>query len=614
MNKKLYQKIVAAVTSLALILSPLQIVIFVDPVKAGGGGAATGGATEPTQLWAAAQQTLTSANSFVSTNLQGVTAAYSLWSQNNKMLSNALNYLMGKIGERLMNKITDDMIKYIKGESGGGPKFITDFSSYITDAVDQAAGDFLDKYLGLGFLCEPFRPFLQLAFKTSPFSQKARCSISDIGANLTSFFNDFSKGGWDAWIRMAEQPQNTIHGAYLATYDELNAIKNQTAEAQRLKTQVSGGFKPLECTDDKISSGMCSASDKGNVITPGSILLNMTGKALTADFDRKNMEISLFKSKVDMSPYLTAIGDALIWRLTKETMATLKKTQISEPSVSSLPKTTLSSFYVSSSSLTAGQRNLGLEVTAANKLLASLASFKSAITGIGSQGVATNNNSLESLKNRLEDNKRLAEQIKGKGDGCDSPNPPADTISTKIDEVNHYLELLGTYNYENTDSRLGKIATTETTTYNYSQSVENYLNDLAALDASTDDEINAKLEQLAATKEDIISKVKDFAALNKDYTDDVSEETGEATKSALTKLAEDVDSQTTNLSSNVMSNKKEISNEILASIGISQAMIDAWISEANSDNAKLQDQYNRCFASDYPKEEITNNNYYTTSK
>lgn len=611
MTKNFYKKTLALVTSLMLVLSPLQIIIPAGVAKAGGGGAATGGATEVTQLWNTAEQTLSTAYNSASTTLQGISAAYDTWAKTNKITSDALNYLMAQIGERLMAKITDDMVKYIKGESDSDPKFITDFGSYITDVVDEAAGDFLDNYLGMGFLCEPFRPLLQLAFKTGSFSKKAKCSISDIGANLTNFYNDFSNGGWEAWIKMAEEPQNTIHGAYLATYDELNAIKLQAAEKQKLKAQVSGGFKPLECTDEKISSGMCSAGDKGKTLTPGSILLNMTGKALSADFDRKNMEISLFKAKVDLSPYLTAIGDALIWRLTKETIATLKDTQIDETSVSDLPTTTTSSYYVSSDSLTLSQTNLSVELTAADDLLASLSSYESAIIGIGSQGTASNSNSLESLKSTLESNKQIADKIRGQGEGCDSPDPSVDTIDARIDEVDYYLDLLGTYNYENTDSRLGKIDTAESLVYDYSQTVENYLSDLAAWDTYTEDEVNSKLEQLAADKEEIISQIKDLASLDKEYTDDVSEETGEVTKSALEKLSQDIDSQTTNLSSNAQNEVSDISNEILASIGIDQATIDSWTSEASSDNSSLRDQYSRCFASDYPIEETTiiNNNY-----
>lgn len=566
-------------------------------VEAGGGGA-SGGATEPTQLINTAEQTLNTALQKASNVWQSISTAIDVWTQKNKILSEITATVTSLLLEKIMAKITNDIVDWVKGVDDE-PKFITDFGGFITDAVDDAAGEFLDEYLGLGFLCEPFRPFLQLAFKQAPFSERARCSISDVVGSIENFNNDFSQGGWDAWIWLAEEPQNTIHGAYLATYDELQKIKSQAAQVQQLKAQVGGGYKPLECTQEKIDEGMCTPDQKGQTLTPGSLILNMANKAITGEIDKKNMEIALFKSKVSYAPYVTAIADALIWRLTQETLATLKDTEIEEPDYETLP----SPNYTQTVPVPEEEKVFAQDAQTVQKLLAALESYEETVKGISSQGVGRNVSSLDELINQLRTNRGVARNVESAG--C-SPSPSADSINEQISEIQDYINQIKSLSSQAQVGSFENIKKAKKATYEYQQALEAHLENFAGqfLPDYTEEMMAQEREKLQELKQATIDKSKEATGLVEEIYEDTEEE------SALEKLTEDIQNKTTYLASNVGNNLDVHADEVLAAVGLNQAQIDGWLNDARNDYADLQHQYNQCMAEKYPVEQeinITNN-------
>ncbi|MBU2598854.1 MAG: Tim10/DDP family zinc finger protein, partial [Actinobacteria bacterium] len=115
-------------------------------------------------------------------------------------------------------------------------------------AVDNALGNFIDQYLGIGWLCEPFDIDIKIALLKQPtFKEEARCSISDIVGNIEDFYNDFSVGGWGGWIKLTEGGNN-VYSTYLIAMEEIQKI--QTIEEKEQEAEIargSGFFSPKDC-------------------------------------------------------------------------------------------------------------------------------------------------------------------------------------------------------------------------------------------------------------------------------------------------------------------------------------------------------------------------------
>ena len=113
-----------------------------------------------------------------------------------------------------------------------------------------------------GFLCGPFSQEIRDAFRVrlavakGATFQHSACTIDSVlaegGRTLQDFENDFTKGGWPAWLELTTVPQNNRYGAYFAINDE---ISRRTAEATAdREKQLSYG------------SGFLSMKEKGECI------------------------------------------------------------------------------------------------------------------------------------------------------------------------------------------------------------------------------------------------------------------------------------------------------------------------------------------------------------
>lgn len=588
--------------ALLIIVSLFFTLLPKDRVLAGGGGGT--GASEPTQIINTIEQTLNTALSSAGNALSAISSGVDTWLQKKSILSEMTAALAAQLLERMMSKITQDIVSWVKGEDDE-PKFITDFGGFITDAVDQAAGTFIDETLGLGFLCEPFRPFLQVALQEAPFYERAQCSISDIGVNLENFYNDFNQGGWDAWIHLAENPQNTIHGAYLAAYDELNNIKAGAAEVQKLKAQVGGGYSPLECTDTKIQEGVCEQSQKGQVLTPGSLVLAMTNKAITGEFDKKNFEIALYKSKISTAPYITAIVDAMIWRLTQETLSSLGSTNVSDPGSSSGSGSSgsgsygsnfSSPTYVPSNSASDSDKQLVADIQETDKLLAAFQSFAQALQGISGQRIGSNS-AFNNLLSVLRENRAIAKNIEESGE-C-SADPSSDSISEQIAEIEGYQEQLSAPT-EGEGESFEDINVAKQAILDYAKALDAYLENFGnrTFTEGGEGEAATQREALGELKSEmfnlVITAVFGEETINQRRERYFDEEEG----LSVSLLTRDIELRTTQITSDAQGNQ----DEAFEALGLEAGQIEEMLENAQEDNWKLRGQYDRCLGSTYQPE------------
>lgn len=129
------------------------------------------------------------------------------------------------LGRLVLRQFTQGIIQWIRtGQdpffSGGakdGSLFVTNIDEFFFDAADNAAGLFLGEYLGketYDLLCRPFRLNVGQVLARGygrdygSFGFQARCTVTDIVANLENFYNDFENGGWAAWVSTANYENN----------------------------------------------------------------------------------------------------------------------------------------------------------------------------------------------------------------------------------------------------------------------------------------------------------------------------------------------------------------------------------------------------------------------
>ncbi len=166
------------------------------------------------------------------------------------LLETGARYAFARFKKRLLDRLTDDTIAWINGETDGRPRFFNKpFSQILLETADQAAGDALMD-LGLGEVCSPFRARinLELNYRQRPVQDAVRCTISQVIDNFEEFGKDFSKGNWLAYSESLK-PQNNPWGATLIAKDAAQrAYQKQTADKQ-LEIAVSRGYKSeKKCT------------------------------------------------------------------------------------------------------------------------------------------------------------------------------------------------------------------------------------------------------------------------------------------------------------------------------------------------------------------------------
>jgi len=270
-------------------------------------------------------------NEILDTAYAAINAAFDYWQQYRTYLLEAIKYAWNVLRKKLLDMLIDDIVKWIQG--GGSPKLVTDWKGYLTDAANQAGGQFVDQYLGMGFLCKRFDMRIRIALASvQTFDQRAKCTISDIVGNVDDFFDNFNNGGWEAWLSITE-PSNNIFGAYLLAMDETIGVASEAQKAAQNEAIASAGFlgdkvcRAIFCPEQseagtqtgtwkqtEIPEG-CNCT-QWEVRTPGKVAADAISKSATMDID-------YLISADEYQEYLSAIINAVINRITKEGLTTM---------------------------------------------------------------------------------------------------------------------------------------------------------------------------------------------------------------------------------------------------------------------------------------------------
>jgi len=200
--------------------------------------------------------------------------------------------------KQILDMIVDQIIQWIQG--GGEPKFISDWSGFLQDAGNKAAGKFIEG-IADGVLCEPFNLNIQLQLRNKSFTDTITCTLDDVVGNIENFYDDFRSGGWIGYTTSLE-PQNNFFGASLIAVSGLEKVRAAAEKAAELEGVTGGGY---------IGTKKCDKEGNCTITTPGQTIAGLVDKSLGADID-------LIVNSQDIGPYIAAIADAAINRLIAE--------------------------------------------------------------------------------------------------------------------------------------------------------------------------------------------------------------------------------------------------------------------------------------------------------
>lgn len=262
-----------------------------------------------------------------------------------------------RLKHQILSTITDQTINWING--GGKPQFITDPVAFLEEAANKAAGEVIQE-IGLGRVCQPFRPKLELVLQQPPrFSRQVSCTLDKVVDNIEEFYNDFKNGGWIGYHEITK-PENNYYGALSLALDEIAEREARAIAGAEQEAITGGGFTSTKICEEwtlygtdpedgfvtkviygprgvndefdfpgpeapPISPGLTAgyvspywSCTKSSITIPGSVKPGLTINALNAQTDN-------IKTSTELSGYLSAIIDAGINRLIIAGVKGLKK-------------------------------------------------------------------------------------------------------------------------------------------------------------------------------------------------------------------------------------------------------------------------------------------------
>lgn len=226
-----------------------------------------------------------------------------------KVVEKVLAILLETLRKRLLDSFVDSIIKWIQGEDNK-PAFVTNWSKFLGDVVDEAVGDYV-KTTQAAFLCQPFQAQIIANLPQPGRPPLPTCTLNQIVNNVEDFYDDFRNGGWVAYNEML-YPWNNPYGSYLMAlegevYEVAKAISDKTDE-----TAQSQGFLSTkrckagkEVIDPQTQEIKCL---EWETTTPGGLIAGQVQKAL-------NVDIDYILSSQEFEVYASAILDALTNRL-----------------------------------------------------------------------------------------------------------------------------------------------------------------------------------------------------------------------------------------------------------------------------------------------------------
>ena len=256
-----------------LIFSVLSLTPIVVPartahaVSLGPGGFP---AQETTQIGVKLKQTITS---IASVGTAGSTAGL--------LTKETLDGIAWSIAKQMVSNMTKSMVNWINSGFQGSPAFITDLNGMLLDALDTTAGEYIKSLGGIGsFICSPFKLDVQVALQINYAQARSgessgattpMCKLTDIKNNIEGFLNGIGDHGWQDWISITSNPQNTPYGAYLDAEAKLHAkLVNEAGQQITIANWNQGFLSKKIC--ESIEGKPAATGQNCKITTPGQVI------------------------------------------------------------------------------------------------------------------------------------------------------------------------------------------------------------------------------------------------------------------------------------------------------------------------------------------------------
>lgn len=208
---------------------------------------------------------------------------------------NARNFILNGIAwtlaKQALSMMVSSIIDWVNSGFEGSPAFVQDLQGFLTDVLDEVAGDYINYIVGGdSFICSPFR--LDIAGALNLRYSNARrgrpdnegCSFSTIVGNVEDFLagNFASGGGWEQWLRVTARPNTTPYGGLLEAEAELN-IRLVNARNEEIEVLRWGqGFLSNEVCE--VIHGAGTPRERCFISNPGAVINEQLNEALGSSF------------------------------------------------------------------------------------------------------------------------------------------------------------------------------------------------------------------------------------------------------------------------------------------------------------------------------------------
>ncbi len=196
----------------------------------------------------------------------------------NDYLNNFLGCVARAIARAALQQMAVSTINWINGGFNGSPSFVTNYHQFFRSVGDQAAGDIITNGTGLAFLCSPFQLQVRIAIAQTYADDYGpqTCWLSQITNNIQGFMNDFSQGGWPAFIAFTSSPANNPFGEYSMVSGRVATAQANAVDLNRLDLTLGQGM--LSMTQNKNCVPVDITEDQGALRKDNGQPIDMGGK------------------------------------------------------------------------------------------------------------------------------------------------------------------------------------------------------------------------------------------------------------------------------------------------------------------------------------------------
>ncbi|MFA6338539.1 MAG: hypothetical protein WCW87_00535 [Candidatus Paceibacterota bacterium] len=195
----------------------------------------------------------------------------------------------------VINKITEDTVKWVNTGDQGNPMFVTNLDDYLTNVSDQATIRFFEKQFDLlpqNTINSTVKNALMSDYidNYSDRNKQQNQYLTD----SDSFVSDWNNGGAQAWDEMLAN-RNNIWGAYTEAENQLDYQIQQKQQNELTLLNQGDGFKPYRATNNLYS----------DLITPGSVVGTQANNNLGSNLRRIESSNEYQEFISDMSTQFT---------------------------------------------------------------------------------------------------------------------------------------------------------------------------------------------------------------------------------------------------------------------------------------------------------------------